>query len=124
MLPPIPLTGKRSVFIGSDPRCAINIQGLKVLPKHAELRPIGSRKAPEVELHSVDPNQLVKVNESETLFKTLRDGDRIKIDEHEFTFIDPGGMAEFGTDNPFTSNDLTNPQDGSSDQNGEDKWKF
>jgi Mg-chelatase subunit ChlD len=124
MLPPIPLTGKRSVFIGSDPHCAINIQGLKVLPKHAELRPIGSRKAPQVELHSVDPTQLVKVNETETLFKTLRNSDRIKIDEHEFTYNDPADMAEFGTDNPFTPNDSTISQDGSSESNGEQKWTF
>jgi Mg-chelatase subunit ChlD len=124
MLPPIPLTGKRSVFIGSDPHCTINIQGLKVLPKHAELRPIGSRKAPQVELHSVDVTQLVKVNETETLFKTLRNQDRIKIDEHEFTYNDPADMADFGTNNPFTPNDPTISQDDSSDSNGEPKWTF
>jgi uncharacterized protein YegL len=120
---PVSLTGKKPVYIGSDPKCLINLQGSTILPKHAELRPTGNRKESHVEFRSVDSKNLVLINKIETAFKTLQNGDRITIEDHHYTYSGPTELAEFDTDNPFNPDDQTFKQDKTSDQT-EDQWKL
>ena len=112
---PKPLAGKRSIYFGSDPKCAINIQGEGILPKHAELRPIGTRKVSKVEIRSVDPTKPIHINGIETTFQTLHDKDKIRIGDQEYTYSGPPEMEDLGMDNPFP---VDNPPD------TKDEWKF
>lgn len=120
---PIPLHGRKPVYIGSGPKCAFNIQGETILPKHAELRPIGNRKEAHVELRSLDPTKLVLINGSETVFKILHNGDKIKIGQHEYTYNGPAELDEFDQDNPFYPADQPSTQNNIPEQT-DDNWKF
>jgi hypothetical protein len=111
-----PLSGRKPVFMGSDDTCQFKIYGNDILPKHAELRPIGNRKNPQVEIRSVDSSKLVRVDKIETIFQTLRNGNVIKIGSFEYTYSGPPTLEDFETDNSMTTP--------SAKTNEEDGWKF
>lgn len=88
-----PLTGKRPMVIGSDPKSQIFLSGEGVLPRHAVLKPTGTG----VELTALDPSNPVKVNGYETSYQLLQDGDKIQIGDQEFTYTAP---PDFTSDTP------------------------
>ena len=112
-----PLSGRKPVYIGSDVNCKFNIQGPDILPKHAELRPIGSLKHPFVEIRSVDPAKPIKVDKIETIFQTLHDGNIITIGSFDYTYSGPPNPEDFEVD----SSTSTLPP---ADKNDADSWKF
>jgi len=120
---PIPLRGRNPVYIGSDPRCTVNIQGQAILPRHAELRPVGNYRDPHVEIRSLNSSKLVLINGIEAIFKTLKNGDKLKIEEHEYTFMDPTELEEFETDDHFRQDDQTFTQDDNPAPK-DDNWNF
>jgi hypothetical protein len=117
MLPPFPLSGRRPVYIGSDVHCKFTIPGDDILPRHAELRPIGTRSNPHVEIRSLDSSKLVKVDKLETVFQTLHDGNIIKIGSFEFSYSCPPGPGIFETENTMETPSPTN-------QDEDNTWKF
>lgn len=86
---PYALRGKRPVTVGADPKSRISIQGVGVLPRHAELRPMGSPKRPRVVIRSLDPANPVLVNGMEVPSQTLENGDVIKVGDQTFTYFGP-----------------------------------
>ena len=104
MQAPIPLSGKGSVFFGSDPHCAIIIQGEGILPKHAELHPVGKRNNPKVEIRSINSSKPIIINGIETLSQTLRNEDKIRIGNSDYTYNGPPEPEDFELDS--TSADL------------------
>lgn len=88
-----PLTGKRPMVIGSDPKSQIFLSGEGVLPRHAVLKPTGTG----VELTALDPSNPVKVNGYETSYQLLQNGDKIQIGDQEFTYTAP---PDFTSDTP------------------------
>ncbi len=86
---PYALRGKRPVTVGADPKSRILIQGIGVLPRHAELRPMGSPKRPRVVIRSLDPNHPVLVNGMEVPSQTLENGDVVKVGDQTFTYFGP-----------------------------------
>lgn len=88
-----PLSGKRPMYIGSDPKSQIFLSGSGVLPRHAVLKPTGTG----VELTALDPSNPVKVNGYETSYQLLQDGDKIQIGDQEFTYTAP---PDFTSDTP------------------------
>jgi hypothetical protein len=78
-----PLTGKRPVTIGSDPKSGVSLFGQGVAPKHAILKPISGG----VEMTAVDPiNAPVKLNGMETSYAILQDGDTIEIGDQKIKY--------------------------------------
>lgn len=99
----LPLTGKSRIYFGSDPKCKYNIQGANILPKHAELRPIGNRRTPSVEIRSLDSIAPVRVNGYETTYQILHEGDKIEIGDQTYTYSGPSGGDTLSLDDPFAS---------------------
>jgi Mg-chelatase subunit ChlD len=100
----IPLSGKRSVSIGSDRHCQVIISDLDVQARHAQIRASGSRKNPQVEIRTLTASAVVKVNGLETTYQILQDGDKIEIGNQKYTIsgmpgrtfdtpADPGGWT-------------------------------
>jgi hypothetical protein len=108
-----PLSGKRPVYIGSDPRCTVPLTDMSVLPRHARLRPIGSRKSPQMEISSVDPTQYLKINGTETTFKIIEEGDTLELGGQTIKFT--GLPTTFQMDNNLP----TDPNTGTPGD-----WKF
>lgn len=78
-----PLSGKRAVTIGSDPKSKISLFGQGVAAKHAILKPLRNG----VELTAVDPiNSPVIVNGSPSTYALLQDGDTIEIGDQKLTY--------------------------------------
>lgn len=91
-----PLSGKRSVTIGSAPRSGVSVFGTGVAPKHAILRPTKHG----VEMTAVDPtNYPVILNGSPSSFATLADGDTIEIGDQTIKYSSlqsfDGGPSNF-----------------------------
>jgi hypothetical protein len=79
----LPLSGKRPITIGSDPKSGVSLFGQGVAAKHATLRPTSGG----VELTAVDPmNAPVKLNGTETSYAILQDGDTIEIGDQKLTY--------------------------------------
>ncbi len=99
-----PLSGKRGISIGAEPRSVIPLQGEGVAAKHAQLRPIGSKKSPLVEIRSVDPaNFPISVNDIPVPSQILHNGDVIQIGDQRLTYsgIEPDedfGAFDFDSD--------------------------
>jgi hypothetical protein len=91
------LRGRGPVYIGSDPHSLINIIDPGVQPKHAKLRPIGSRKRPQVELRTLNASDYIKVNGLETPFQILQDGDKIQVGSQVFQYHGPAESLPFDT---------------------------
>ncbi len=94
---PYALRGKRPVTIGADPRNRISIQGAGVLPRHAELRPMGSPQRPRVVIRSLDPANPVLVNGMEVPSQTLENGDVVKVGDQTFTYVGPEQFDDPGS---------------------------
>ena len=94
---PFALRGKRPMTIGADPKNRISIQGLGVLPRHAELRPMGSPKRPRVIIRSLDPANPVAVNGLEVPSQTLENGDTVKVGDQTFTYVGPEQFEDPGS---------------------------
>jgi Mg-chelatase subunit ChlD len=86
---PYPLRGKGRLTIGAEPRNRIMIQGMGVLPYHAELKPAGDPKRPRVVLRSLDEKSLVAVNGMEVTSQTLENGDTITIGDQTLSYLGP-----------------------------------
>jgi uncharacterized protein YegL len=82
----VPLSGKKPVLIGSDPRCGIPVNDLSVLGKHAEIRASGDRKSARVEIRSLNSDHPIEVNGMPTNYQTLQDGDIIKVGDQSFKY--------------------------------------
>jgi pSer/pThr/pTyr-binding forkhead associated (FHA) protein len=108
---PYALRGKRPVTVGADPKSRISIQGVGVLPRHAELRPMGSPKRPRVVIRSLDPANPVLVNGMEVPSQTLENGDVVKVGDQTFTYFGP---EQFDDPGSLTADDSA----------GAGGWKF
>lgn len=98
------LNGRKTMVIGTDPTADIPVDDLSVPARFASLKPVGSRKSPQVEITSLDASNPVNVNDLPITFPTvLKNGDTIKIGSQTFTFE--------GTE-LFTTQDFTLPTDG------------
>ena len=114
-----PLSGKRTLTIGTAPRSPIPLQGEGVAAKHAQLRPIGSRKSPQVEIRSIDPaNSPVSVNEIPVPSQILRNGDVIQIGDQRLTY------SGIELDEDFGSFDFDNDAGAGTGPTGSDEWSL
>ncbi len=93
-----PLSGKRPLTIGADPRSPVPIMGQGVAPKHAKLSPIGSRGNPQVEIRGLDASLPIKVNGMEVLSQILGDGDQIEIGDQSLVFNNLASTNGLGDD--------------------------
>jgi len=99
----VPLSGKKPFMIGSDPTSAIKLDPEEgILARHAQLRPIGGRKNPQVEIVSLDPNNPVSVNGLPTPSTVLNNGDKIDIGNNQIEYTGP---------QTFEESDFTQPTD-------------
>ena len=86
---PFALRGKRRLTIGADPRNRVIVQGVGILPRHAEVRPVGNPKRPQVVIRSLDPKNPVIVNGLEVTSHTLENGDTLRIGDQTLTYVGP-----------------------------------
>jgi hypothetical protein len=80
------LKGKRPMTLGSDPRNPISIAGEGVLPKHAVVKAIGSRKNPRIEIRCLNPEYPININGIDMTFQILQNEDKILIGDQKFIF--------------------------------------
>lgn len=90
-----PLDGKRAVVVGSDPRAGIPVQGEGISAKHAELRAIGPRRNPRVEIRSLDATNPVLVQGMPVASQTLENNDRVQIGDQEFIYTGGAESQDF-----------------------------
>ncbi|MCL5999653.1 MAG: VWA domain-containing protein [Chloroflexi bacterium] len=94
---PYALRGKRSITLGADPHNRILVQGQGVLPRHAELRPVGSGRNAQVIIRSLDRNNPVLVNGLEVPSHTLQDEDKITVGDQTLTYSGPERFDELSS---------------------------
>ncbi|HEY9077705.1 MAG TPA: VWA domain-containing protein [Anaerolineaceae bacterium] len=102
-----PLNGKRTISVGSAPGSKIPVNGNGVMPKHATLKPIGSRKSPRVEIRAVYSNYPIRVNGLETSYQILQDGDKIEIGDQVIHYSGPAVLDFDNTMDSGSSNSTT-----------------
>jgi hypothetical protein len=83
------LRGRGPAYIGSDPKSLVSVLEEGIQPQHAQLRPIGSRKKPQVELRTLRAGDYVQVNGLETAFQILQDGDTIQVGTQLYQYHGP-----------------------------------
>jgi hypothetical protein len=106
-----PLNGKRAMTIGSDPRSGIPVQGEGISPKHAELRAIGNRRDPRVEIRSLDSANQARVQNTPVASHILENNDHVQIGDQEFIYT--GGADDI---------DITFQDDFGGTESAKDVW--